>query len=286
MINDNVPRTFGLDAVITAIIHSKNPLQTIATDFTFYPSHLVLLRQHGATARELIQEGISYDSIVPTSTWPPSPRIALESIAHGGDYTDADEKILKEVFPFGEQEYFLLDTSENAYNPSFSLVLFPTPTVSIPQKESMLTRFTKTPWIPIKNYEHLKTLVVSDGNHQYLVTVSGEERADFRAVAMVLGVPYKKIALVPQNEVAGYVGRPVGAVSPFMHHTGFDNISGVFFADNVVSTGYARPHYEIPLDTRSSLVVSDMRDVIPLLQKMSGYPAVKFFQNIVAQVNN
>lgn len=276
MIQDYVPRRFGLDTVVPQILKSKVPLRDVAQQNVFLPPEILhFFGNRFENARELLANlGGTTENGSPTT-----PRIALERIAAGGDYLEVDDGVLRDAFPNGDQDYHYVDVEANAFNPSFSLVLFPKETVSVRDKTEMLQDFTYPPWYNPGKYEHVKSIVLSDGKAYYMVTLRGDERIDMKKMERILGVKKKKIKFVPSDEVEDLVGRSVGAVSPLIHESCYENIHAIWITKELMRTGYSQPHYNLVLDKRSALVISDMNDVVNILNGTPYFPQVMQFHN-------
>ena len=279
MIQNYVPRNFGLDAVINDVLSSDTPLRTLTEKHIFIPADLLKIRVNSfETVDEMIRT-LRAGGNSEIASLPVVPRVALEHVARGQEYLMADEESLREAFPFGGQEYYFVDASSNRYNDSFTLALFPRETITIGEKRSMLETFTYPPRFNPEKYEHIKSLVFKVGDSYIMVVVKGEERADLINIADMLHVRKKDLQMAQLEEVSQLTGREVGAVSPLLYEPCFRNMMAIYFSRNLLEDSYSKPHYELMLDKRSALVVSDLRDVLGILKGVPNYPQIFQFVN-------
>lgn len=276
MIEANVPRGQGLDKVVTAIVSNENPLLYIAENMPFFPCAIVKHRnEFGTTARELVAQLEAEREEWPGN--PDNPIIALESFKEKKVYAFAEDAI-RDHFYQGLQDYYFVDVENNAYNPSFILALFPEETTTIQEKEDMIDDFTAKPWYQVKNYEQVKTIMMRSGVENYLVAVPGEQKINVRAVADELEISKKHMGFAKLEDVEKILGE-IGGVSPLIYEKAFDKISSVLVAQELVEDGYSKPHYNVVLDKKSALVVSDLGDVMNVLDRIDGYPEIRVFEN-------
>jgi hypothetical protein len=274
MITTNIPRKKGLDAVVLNILGSKQPLINLASELGvfFHPEDLIRFRAGDfPDACELV-----YALVDDEAVFGPFLRDALSYLRQGRDYIGEDRAEIRRAFWLGDQTYHFVDVKADAFNPNFALSLFPEETTTIDEKKGLMDEFTD-PRFP-KNYEHVKTLLLYDGNSYYLAVVPGNQRVNTKAVKRQLGIPKKKdlrIASVNPEEI---VGREPGCVSPFIQKDHFPNISKILFAKELLEP-YSQLHYSFPIDRRSAVVVSDVNDLIDTLREVEGFPKIEVYEN-------
>ncbi len=277
MISDNVPREAGLDAVVSVILRSRNPLHDISNELghLLYPEELIRFRSGGLTAKEFIELMESERKEFIARGIIPSYGYALGFIREGEDYLTQDRaKIRERNFWDGDELYRLILPDLNAYNPSFGISLFPEETTTIPEKKAMMDEFG-SPRYP-RGYNHVKTLLLYDkrNNKYYLVIVPGDQMANLKNIKRELGVGNLRFSDDPRE----IVGRESGAISHFVQEQYFPNIERILVAEDLL-IGYTKPHYSIPLDRRSAIVLADIRDLINVLRRTEGFPQIVIYNN-------
>ena len=180
----------------------------------------------------------------------------------------------------GEFHYF--DQASDSYNPSFSLMIYPRETRTIAEKVQMLQEYGYNVG------EQVKSLLFTDGVDNYMITVSGEEKADIEKVKYMLNLGRnendkgndKAHVSLYRGDVELVTGRPSGALSPLIYNGVEEGqrLTTIYIARNLLK-GYSRPQYHIVLDKRSALVLSDMNDLLEILGGIPSFPIVIPFHN-------
>ena len=94
----------------------------------------------------------------------------------------------------------------------------------------------------------------------------------------------RELRLSPQDP-RDVLGRARGEIGMLFMQTHFGNVQNVFVEKSLLLP-YTGPKYSLPIDTSSRLVVSDVTDLIGVLEGIRGYPEILAFDNSTAVLHN
>jgi len=274
-----VPRAHGLKDIVDVAINSSAPLRDLFARFgnrLMEELTLQIFHMGRMSIGELVEHCNRTDMEYPENSNAlvfPSKRIRK-----GEDYLGLPEEMLRNSFCFGGINYFYCDTDMNSYNPSFMIAVYPRETISCRQKSDMITDFTwRKDLVPGRM--PVKSILFEHENNHYLAVVPGSKKVDFISIGRQLGLSRSQSKRLgpAQSDPNEIIGRESGAVGLLMHPLGMQRIKGIF-VDSELKTPYSKPYYDIPLDKRSALVVSDMDDLFCVLAQHANYPLIHLFE--------
>lgn len=284
----NIPRKEGLKRIIRVVTRRQSPLEELFREIgerLMEEVAILACRMQELTLQEFIDKCKKADQEHFSDPEKRAMLLAAEEIDPkfvfmlGKDYICQPAEVLKKSFSFSSRDYFYCSPELDGYNTSFLITVYPEQTVRTREKEDIIDRYA---WRKEAKPERiiLKSVLFEQGGKYFIAAVPSDKKVDFKAVGRELGISSNeaKRILPYQGNPAEIVGREAGAIGPIIHNDFIKNISSVF-VDESVKIPYCSPIYDVPMDRRSSLVLSDIADLFDVLHENKQYPQMKFFEN-------